>query len=197
MNRKTITLFRLTHKLTQLELAELIGTNKSNVSSFERGHLNIPRWFKNKMERAIEDYGIDWDLEVEPDRSIRIQKGRKSQPRTIIVRTEEPAATIVQGVGKDEPIIYNEAGGGQSDTQYRLDLVDPLAILEVAKVLKEGADKYGANNWKRISLDDHLNHLLVHVYAYLAGDRSAEHLSHATCRALFALGVAQNQEVTV
>jgi len=30
----------------------------------------------------------------------------------------------------------------------------------------------------------------MHVYAYLAGDRSDEHLSHIMCRAMFAQGVA-------
>lgn len=96
---------------------------------------------------------------------------------------------IIEGVSPDAPIIYNEKGGGQSDSPYRLDLVDPKAILDISKVLKEGADKYGENNWKKISIEDHLNHLLVHVYAHLAGDKSDKHLAHAACRAIFALGV--------
>lgn len=98
-------------------------------------------------------------------------------------------APVVDGVGPDAPIVYNEQGGGQSDSPYRLDLVDPKALLDISKVLKEGADKYGENNWKKISINDHLNHLLVHVYAYLAGDESDKHLAHAACRAIFALGV--------
>lgn len=96
---------------------------------------------------------------------------------------------VVDGVGPDAPVVYNEQGGGQSASPYRLDLVDPKALLDISKVLKEGADKYGENNWKKISINDHLNHLLVHVYAHLAGDKSDEHLAHAACRAIFALGV--------
>lgn len=95
----------------------------------------------------------------------------------------------VPGVGKDEPVVMNEKGGGQSQVHYRMDLLDPKALLATSKVLKEGADKYGADNWRLIDTSDHLNHLLIHVYAYLAGDKSDEHLSHAVCRALFALGV--------
>lgn len=105
--------------------------------------------------------------------------------------------SVVEGVGKDEPMVVNENGGGQSRSLYRMDLVDPKAILATAKVLKEGADKYGAENWRLIDVDDHLNHLLIHVYAYLAGDRSDEHLSHAVCRALFALGVSLQTEEDV
>lgn len=96
---------------------------------------------------------------------------------------------IVPGVSPDQPVVYNEKGGGQSKSPYRMDLVDPKSILEIASVLKEGAEKYGDDNWKLISAQDHLNHLLVHVYAHLAGDESDKHLAHAACRAIFALGV--------
>ena len=97
--------------------------------------------------------------------------------------------SIVPGVSPDQPIVYNEKGGGQSNSPYRMDLVDPKSILEIASVLKHGAEKYGDDNWKLISTQDHLNHLLVHVYAHLAGDESDKHLAHAACRAIFALGV--------
>lgn len=95
----------------------------------------------------------------------------------------------VKGVSKEEPVVFNEEGGGQSRTLYDFTLADPKAMFEMCKVLKEGADKYGAENWRLISIDDHLNHLLIHIYAYLAGDRSDEHLSHIMCRALFAQAV--------
>jgi hypothetical protein len=96
---------------------------------------------------------------------------------------------IVKGVGKDEPRVVNERGGSQSKVHYRFDLLDPKAMFEMTKVLAEGAEKYGENNWKLIDVEDHLNHLLIHVYAYLAGDRTDDHLSHAMCRAMFAMGV--------
>lgn len=97
--------------------------------------------------------------------------------------------SIIQGVSKDEPIIVNSEGGGQSRVLYRMDLLDPKAILATAKVLQEGAEKYGEENWRLISMKEHINHMLIHAYAYLAGDESDEHLAHITCRALFALGV--------
>lgn len=92
----------------------------------------------------------------------------------------------IPGVSADEPTTVNERGGKQSATPYRFDLFPPHAMFDVAGVLGEGALKYGGWNWERISTEDNLNHALQHIYAYLAGDESDEHLSHAICRCLFA-----------
>ncbi len=96
---------------------------------------------------------------------------------------------VVEGVGRDSPTVVNEKGGKQSKVLYRFDLLDPGAMFEMTKVLKEGAEKYGDNNWRNIPVEDHLNHMLIHAYAYLAGDKSDEHLSHIMCRAMFAQAV--------
>jgi hypothetical protein len=93
----------------------------------------------------------------------------------------------IKGVGKDAPVVTNELGAKQSATQYRMDLLPPLAILAVAEVLKQGAEKYGDNNWRNIPVSDHLNHAIIHAYAYLAGDKQDSHLEHFACRALMAL----------
>jgi hypothetical protein len=96
-------------------------------------------------------------------------------------------AYVVEGVGADAPTVVNEAGAKQSATLYRADLLPAAATLAVAGVLKHGADKYGDNNWRGIPVDDHLNHAMVHVFAYLAGDKQDDHLEHAACRMLMAL----------
>lgn len=95
--------------------------------------------------------------------------------------------TKVKGLSPDQPTDTNAAGGKQSSTPYRLDLIPPIAILAEAEVLAIGAKKYGENNWKKISIQDHINHILQHAYAYLAGDRSDKHLANLACRAHFAL----------
>lgn len=92
-------------------------------------------------------------------------------------------------VGPDKPIETNANGGSQSFVPVRFDLIDGKALFQMAKVLKEGADKYGVNNWRKIPVEDHLNHLIMHAYAFLAGDRSDEHLSHMMCRATFAQAI--------
>lgn len=68
----------------------------------------------------------------------------------------------------------------------RFDLVPPSALERVAQTLHEGAEKYGEYNWQTINLDDHINHAIAHVYAYLSGDDSEDHLTHAICRLMFA-----------
>lgn len=99
-------------------------------------------------------------------------------------------------VGPDVEITTNDKGGSQSHIPVRFDLIDGRALFEMAKVLHQGAEKYGANNWRLIDVDDHLNHLIMHAYAYLSGDRSDEHLSHIMCRAMFAQGVAISEPET-
>lgn len=100
---------------------------------------------------------------------------------------QDEKESVIAGVGPDAPVVENAAGGKQSDTPYRLDLLPAKAVLEVAAVLKKGAAKYEVDNWRQIECKDHLNHALVHAFAYLAGDCSDEHLSHFACRALMAL----------
>ena len=78
-------------------------------------------------------------------------------------------------------------GAKQSATKYRCDLLPPQAILRIADILHQGAEKYGDWNWHRISPGQHLNHALVHIFAMLAGDESDDHIGHAACRLLMAL----------
>lgn len=94
---------------------------------------------------------------------------------------------VVKGVGLDAEVVTNAKGAKQSATQYRMDLLPPQALLAVAGVLKLGAEKYGDNNWREIPIEDHLNHAIIHAYAYLAGDKQDDHLGHFACRALMAL----------
>jgi hypothetical protein len=97
---------------------------------------------------------------------------------------------IIKGVGKEAPTITNENGGKQSYTPYNFIGMDAKAMFAMAKVLQEGKEKYGDDeNWRKIPVDEHLNHLITHAYAHLAGDTSDEHMSHIMCRALFACAV--------
>lgn len=100
----------------------------------------------------------------------------------------------IAGMGKDAPVVLNEQGAGQSHLPYRFDLIDGPALFKMAEVLDQGAVKYGENNWHGIEIEDHLNHLIAHAYAYLAGDRQDDHLSHIMCRSMFAQGKALQEE---
>lgn len=100
----------------------------------------------------------------------------------------------IPGVGTDAPVTVNEAGGKQSHLSYAFHLVDPKVMFVLANILFTGAEKYGEWNWRKISLEDNLNHALSHIYAYLAGDTSDDHLGHALCRLMFATSLKVNPD---
>jgi len=84
----------------------------------------------------------------------------------------------------------NDKGGKQSDIPGRFDLVPPIAIVLAAKVLAEGAEKYGVDNWKLILAEDHINHAIRHLYLWLDekdSPLSLNHLTHAMVRVMFAV----------
>lgn len=98
---------------------------------------------------------------------------------------DAPNAAI-PGVGPDAPTTTNAKGGKQSATPYRLDLLDAKALLEQGEILGKGAAKYGEYNWKNLTIDELLNHAVVHILAWRAGDRQDNHLGHSVCRLLMA-----------
>ncbi len=62
----------------------------------------------------------------------------------------------------------------------RYDLISPIAMESLAKTYAEGSAKYGDYNWERgMPVHDLLNHALRHIFKYLGGDRSEDHLGHA------------------
>ena len=70
----------------------------------------------------------------------------------------------------------------------RYDLISPIGLEAVARTCAEGAAKYSDFNWERgMPVHDLLNHALRHIYRYLAGDRSEEHLPHAAWGLLAAI----------
>jgi hypothetical protein len=75
----------------------------------------------------------------------------------------------------------------KSSIDVRFDLIPPKSILEVSRILAEGSMRYGLNHWQSYDAEDHLNHALNHIYQWLNGDRSENHLGNASCRMLFAL----------
>jgi len=102
---------------------------------------------------------------------------------------KNPVEVKVKGVSKDAPKTTNEQGGSQSAVAYGFDCLDPKAMFAMCEALEEGRQSYGKDNWRKIPMEDHINHLLIHIFAYLAGDTQDDHLGHAMCRAMFAKAV--------
>lgn len=62
----------------------------------------------------------------------------------------------------------------------RWDLISPIGLKRVAEAYSEGAKKYGEYNWEKgMPINDLLNHALRHIYLYLGGDNTEDHLAHA------------------
>ena len=77
--------------------------------------------------------------------------------------------------------------------KVRTDLISPVAINELAKVLTFGAKKYADNNWRKgLQWSRVLGAALRHILAYMGGqDKDPEtglsHLAHAFCCLMFLL----------
>lgn len=89
-----------------------------------------------------------------------------------------------------------EEGKKYDGGKPRMDLLPPNAIMEVAKVLAFGAEKYAPENWRK--LEDLQNRYtgasLRHVFAHMDKERldketHLSHLAHAICCLLFKLEI--------
>jgi hypothetical protein len=102
---------------------------------------------------------------------------------------------IIKSVSPDAEIVVNEHGGKQSKTAYGFHLIDADAILSLAEVLQYGASRYERDNWRKIPAEEHFNHMIIHWYAWIKGDRSDNHLAHMFCRAMMAYATGTAEEL--
>ena len=67
-------------------------------------------------------------------------------------------------------------------------LMSPIGLRRVAETCREGERKYDAYNWEKgMPTAEILNHAIRHIYLYLAGDRSEDHLAHTAWNMLAAM----------
>ena len=78
----------------------------------------------------------------------------------------------------------------------RMHLLPPKAIIEVAKVLTFGANKYDEENWKKLEnlQSRYTSGALRHIFAHMDGEdldseSNVSHLAHAICCLLFKLEI--------
>lgn len=88
-------------------------------------------------------------------------------------------------------IISLQEGTKLDSAKPRMDLLDPLWLEEVAKVMTFGATKYAAHNWRKgISFSRVIAALLRHTFAILRGEdvdpeTGLLHSAHASCNLMF------------
>lgn len=99
--------------------------------------------------------------------------------------------------GSDEEFAVNEAGGRQHPIPYDMTQLDPVALRYISEVLTKGAESHGEDNWRLISIKDHLAHAMYHINEYRDpnGNWSEEdHLVNAACRLLMAVALEYEGE---
>lgn len=87
-----------------------------------------------------------------------------------------------------EEMIQLETGAIRSSTvagakgkhPERYDLLNPTMLRRLAETFGEGSAKYGDHNWwKGMDEKTMLNHGLAHIFAWMRGDKTEDHLAHA------------------
>lgn len=87
----------------------------------------------------------------------------------------------------------NKVGVKHDQQKIRLELLSPIALEELSKVLTFGANKYAAWNWSNgLSYTRVLGALLRHTFAYMRGEShdpetGLSHMAHAMCNCMFLL----------
>lgn len=90
--------------------------------------------------------------------------------------------------------IPSPTGGVKSDGgKPRYDLISPIALEAIARVLSHGAEKYSAHNWRKgIEFSRLIRSALGHINAFNSGENidpesNLQHLAEAGCNIIFLL----------
>jgi hypothetical protein len=81
-------------------------------------------------------------------------------------------------MGDKEKIKEFETGAHRTSLEERYDLISPEGLRRLSLIYAEGAEKWGERNWEKgMPNSETLNHAARHLFKYLSGDRSVDHLA--------------------
>lgn len=75
---------------------------------------------------------------------------------------------------------------------FAFHLVPLKGLAKVAAVMRKG-ERNLRDGWREIPTEEHLNHAISHIVAYLAGKHEDHHLANAGCRILMALDLDKKE----
>jgi len=99
-----------------------------------------------------------------------------------------------RGFTNGPPKEWVDEGRKYDGDKPKLHLLPPKSMLEIGKVLTYGAEKYDAENWRKVPdlQNRYTSAALRHIFAHIDGEENDEetslsHLAHAMCCLLFKL----------
>lgn len=115
--------------------------------------------------------GLDAPQAIPSDRVYRFGIDDNGVPHVAVI-CDEPSPDV--HVFETGAIRSKDA----DDTRY--DLISPIALEAWARTCAEGAAKYDDFNWEKgMDVPTLANHAIRHIYLFLSGDRTEDHLGHA------------------
>jgi len=104
--------------------------------------------------------------------------------------TGEPQVRFATGAVRSSTVAGEAVGG----FPVRYDLLLPTVLKRDAMTLGEGSKKYGDHNyWKGMNEKELLRHALAHIFQWMAGDRSEDHLAHARWNLAFIMHLEETR----